>query len=306
MAITYRFRSRSDESLKELKAPRAGVWIDASGITENDVEQLAATHGLDAGLLKDAQDFFEAPRSELEDGVLYFFDRYPVTRAGEITTAPILLAVGKDFVLTAVHEKPEWLTDALSTADTFTTQKTKMFLQVQSGIVREYNRVFGGMRRDVRRSRQNVRDVNERTIEDSVQLEYALNEFVSALVPANTALENVVTGKHLHLFAEDLDLLEDLQLANAQLIESAKNTLRTIQNIRDAHMTIVSNRLNQVVRRLTSLTILLTIPTIIGTLYGMNVDLPWQHSVHAFTFIVVATLVLVAGAAYLFIRNKWL
>lgn len=305
MAVTYRFRSKNDEQMKDLSAPRPGVWIDVVGMSEDDIYNLAQWHGLDDGHLRDAQDFFEAPRLEQEGKVVYFFTRFPARVDNEMTTAPVLIAVGEDFILTAVHESPEWLLRRLQKSDVFTTQKAKFFLQILSALEREYNKVFTAVRRDVRRSRLTLSKVTEQAIEASVQTEYTLNEFVAALVPTNTALQEVLKRKLLPLHEEDVDFVEDVQLANGQLIESAKSSLKTIQNIRSAHATIVSNRLNRVVRTLTALTIILTIPTIVGSFYGMNVTLPFGEHPAAFWWIVTGTGVLMGGVTYLFMRNRW-
>ncbi len=306
MAYTYRFKSRKHDAFEILPTARPGVWIDAVGISDAEVQEFSEKHGLDDGHLRDAQDFFEAPRFEQEGAVTYLFTRYPAEVSGETTTAPILIVVGEDFICTVVHSAPEWLERFRERVDIVTTQKTTIFLHLLRAIEREYTRVFTAMRRDVRRARLSISDVSERSIEESVQLEYALNEFVSALVPTNAALQQVLTGKHLPLFEDDVELIEDVQLANGQLIESAKNALKTIQNIRSAHATLVSNRLNRVVRMLTALTMLLTIPTIIGALYGMNVPLPFQHSPIMFWFIIVFILLLVGVAVSVFKHKGWL
>lgn len=292
--------------MKELPGPRAGVWIDVVGIEDADIALLTERHGIDDGLLKDAQDFFEAPRVEYEQGVAYFFTRFPTKALDDTTTAPLLIIIGDDYVLTAVGEKPEWLDRIMLNAHTYSTQKAKLFLQILGGLEREYNIIFTALRREVRRARLNVSDVTEKAIEQSVEIEYAINELVSALVPTNAALQSITAGKHLKFFEEDLELLEDVRLANSQLIEGAKNTLKTIQNIRAAHTTLVSNRLNRVVRTLTALTIILTIPTIVGTFYGMNVSVPLGESPHAFTFIAAITITIVSLAIYLFRKNRWL
>lgn len=305
MAVTYHFRSKSDETMKEMPTPRPGVWIEVVGMSEDDIYNLAQWHGLDDGHLRDAQDFFESPRLEQEGSVTYFFTRYPSRVDNEMTTAPMLIAVGEDFVLTAVHESPEWLLKRVQKGDVFTTQKAKFFLQLISALEREYNKVFTSVRREVRRSRLTLSKVTEQAIEASVQTEYTLNEFVAALVPTNIALQEVLKRKLLPFHEDDVDFVEDVQLANNQLIESAKSSLKTIQNIRSAHATIVSNRLNKVVRTLTALTIILTIPTIMGSFYGMNVALPFSNHPAAFWGIVMSTGILMGGVTYLFMKNRW-
>lgn len=304
--ITYRFRARSDEKMQELPAHRAGAWIDAQALTESDIEMLSEKHGLDKGHLSDAQDAFESPRHEQEGNIAYFFTRYPTYEEGDAATAPILIAVGDDFVLTVTRERPKFLDSIITSSNVFTTQKTKLFLQLVSAVAREYSGIFVPIHRNIRRYRRNLSGVSEKIIEDFVQLEYSLNEFISALVPTNVALQHLIAGKHLHLFEEDMNYMEDVQLENNQLIENSKSALKTLQNIRDAYTTIVSNRLSKTVRMLTALTILLTIPTIVGTLYGMNVRLPLQDAPYTFGLIVTFIALTVVAVTYLFSRNRWL
>lgn len=304
--IAYRFRARGGESMSVLETPRAGVLIEAVQLTDAEQEHLTKSHSLDNGVLSDARDFFETPRFEYENGTAYFLTRYPARIEGEVTTSPILIAVGNDFVLTVFQDRAEWFEKFISGPEVFTTQKTKLFLQLLREIEKEYTRVFFQVRRDVQQNRARIREVSERGIEELVQIEYTINEFVSALIPTNVALQQIIAGKHLQLYEEDLDFVEDVQLANNQLIENGKNVLKTIQNIRGAHTTLVSTRLNKVVRRLTALTILLTIPTIVASLFGMNVVLPLGDHPKAFLAIIAFIAAVVAVVTFLFARNRWL
>ncbi len=304
--IAYRFRARGDEKMKTLEAPRAGVFVEAVQLSDAEQTTLVDQHKLDVGVISDARDFFETPRFEIENGVAYFFTRYPVHADQEVTTSPVLIVVGGDFVLAVFQEKAAWFEKFMEHADVFTTQKTKLFLQVLRAIEREYTRMFVTMQRDVQRNRARIQEVSERGIEELVRFEYTINEFVSALVPTNAALQQIIAGKHIQFFEEDLDFVEDVQLANNQLIENGKNVLKTIQNIRSAHTTLVSMRLNKVVRRLTALTILLTIPTIIASLFGMNVMLPIDGHPMAFFAIIALIIAVVSVVTYLFAHNRWL
>jgi magnesium transporter len=108
--ITHYFRTLKDAELKTLEAPRNGTWTHVVAPTEEELESLVATYGLDEDILKDAQDFFEVPRMEKSDGGVYFFTRYPYDERDEdIDTAPLLLVVGESFVLTmALREVPQF------------------------------------------------------------------------------------------------------------------------------------------------------------------------------------------------------
>jgi len=116
----------------------------------------------------------------------------------------------------------------------------------------------------------------------------------------------VLTQGHLELYEDDRDLVEDIQLENQQIVESAKANLKTIQNIRSSYTAIVTNNLNGVIKLLTSLTIILTIPTILGSLYGMNVPLPFSESPHAFSTIALVAAVAMGAAAFFFSRRNWM
>ncbi len=110
----------------------------------------------------------------------------------------------------------------------------------------------------------------------------------------------------MKLHEEDRDLIEDLQLSASELIELTKSRLKTIQNIREAYNTIATNNLNKVFKRLTSIAIFMSIPTIIGGLYGMNVKLPLEDNPNAFWIIIAFTFAVTGLFVAFFRRKKWL
>jgi magnesium transporter len=95
-------------------------------------------------------------------------------------------------------------------------------------------------------------------------------------------------------------------IANSQLVDSARSVLKSIQNIRTAAESILTHTLNTTIRTLTILTILLTIPTIMASLYGMNVPLPLGDHPYAFWMVVGAIVLTVVGVVLLFKHHKWL
>ncbi len=101
-------------------------------------------------------------------------------------------------------------------------------------------------------------------------------------------------------------MIEDLQLSTSELIELTKSRLKTIQNLRDAYNTVATNNLNKIFKRLTSIAIFMSIPTIIGGLYGMNIALPYDHHPQAFWIVVGTIGLLMLGFIVFFKRKKWL
>lgn len=307
--ITYYFRTVKDEKLLECKDPRPGVWAHVVDPTEDDVTVLTAQFGLDASILNDARDFFEVPRFERSGSVAYFFTRYPYhdEEGREIDTAPILIAVGESFVATVALREAPFLGDFLSgIKQLHTTQKTKMFLELMSGLLESYNRELVKMNREVNKSKVKLRSIRTRDIERLVRYENALNDIVSALVPTNAWLAQVIAGNHLQFFKEDVALGEDLTITNNQLVDAAKMLLKTIQNIRSAYESILTGNLNVTIRMLTALTIILTIPTTIASLFGMNVTVPLHDNPYAFWIIIAITILSMLGVLHYFSKNRWL
>lgn len=306
--ITHYFRTLKDENLKEIPAVRSGVWVHAEAPTAAELEQLVTVLGVDDVILEDATDFFEVPRFEKEGKVSYFFTRYPYDEKDEdIDTAPLLIAMGETFVLTVAQREVPFLKSFMEgRGDIHTTQKTKLFLEFLDALTRAYNRELVRMRKAVYRDRLRLRTIRNRDIQRLVTYEHTLNDMLSALVPTNNWITQLTKGRQIQFFEEDIELLEDLIIDNNQLIESAMSILKTIQNVRTATESILTNNLNATIRTLTVLTILLTVPNIVSSLFGMNVPVPMGEVEHAFTFIVLFILSVVGVMVYFFKRNEWL
>jgi magnesium transporter len=157
------------------------------------------------------------------------------------------------------------------------------------------------------RGRLNVSNVNNRDFVQFVVVEDALNSFLADLVPANLLLQQLLGGRYLLKFhEEDRDLIEDLVQDTRQLGESSRSSLRTIVNIREAYSNIMTNNLNRRVGVLTTLTVILTIPTIVFSMFGMNVPVPGEGTSWAIAVIVVTTILIMSLALYLLYRKRWI
>jgi magnesium transporter len=179
-------------------------------------------------------------------------------------------------------------------------------LQLFSRLVASYNQFLTDISRRVRRLGIRLEEITNKEIAQLVAFEGVLNDFLSALVPTNTILGNLLSSKFLKLYEEDKELIEDLILSIGQLVEICKSNLKTMVNIRESYSTIMTNNLNRVIKLLTALTVILAVPTMIASFFGMNVALPGAGSPHAFVWIFGFT-VLIAGLLLLvFIRNRWL
>jgi len=296
-----------DKKLKKRTELSPGSWLYVEAPTENEIKELSKKYLLDKILLSDAIDPFEVPRMEVEDSVAYVYARFPYKDGQNIFTTPLLIAISEDF-LASVTQKPVPFFDKFKNGEInfYTTQKTKLFIQIFTELNKLYSSYLIEINKQVRKISGYPGKINDKDILQFVRYEEALNTFVSDLLPISNILKNLLSGKYLKLYEEDKDLVEDILLSTEQLIETCKATLKTIVNIREAYSTIVTNNLNRVIKILTVLTIILTIPTIVSSIYGMNVHLPLEKDPMAFIKIMGSTVVISVVVFLMFKRKDWL
>lgn len=307
--ISYYYRSVREEQLKKLDKFRTGAWINAIAPTSQELEMLHAKYGLDTDLLTDALDPDEIPRSEVEGDVVYVYMRYAYRRDDTVETDPVLLAIGPKFVASiSRHELPN-LERLQASKDLVTTQRAKLLLLLLRHLLLSFETNGKLLDRQIRavRARLSVANISNRDFVQFVVIEDALNSFLAELVPAHLVLQTLLSGRYsLTFYEEDKDLIEDLVQDTRQLIESSRSSLRTIVNIREAYSNIMTNNLNRRVELLTSITVVLTLPTIVFSLWGVNVPVPGTHSRFAFVELVAFTLIAMGALLYVLYKKRWL
>ena len=302
---TY-LKTIGEPELKIIEDFQPSAWIYVENPSEKELLDLSDYFSLEIGLLEDAVDFYEVPRIEIEEGVTYIYTQFPYKLGIEVVTIPVLFVVGKDFFVTiSEREFPFIERFTKERIDFYTTQKTKLFLQLFSQINATYNIFLRQIIRQVKSSRIQLEKIANKDVVQLVAHEEVLNNFMSVLVPTNNVLKRILSGRYVQLYDEDKDLLEDLFLDIGQLMEMCRSNLKNIANIRDAYSTIMTNNLNSVVKLLTSLTVVLMVPTLISSLYGMNVKLPFAGSPIAFVGILIFTFLLSLLILAIFIRKRF-
>lgn len=297
----------NDTKINEMADFKPGSWIYVKDPNEQEFAILEKNFSLNPNILRDALDPYEVPRVEKEKDIVYIFTRVPKKQDEKIATMPLLISVGPDFVMTLSNSDNPILNKFLENSIEFTTtQKTQLLLRFISETIKAYNTFLTNISRDVRGTSGKFSKINEKIIINFVNFEEVVNDFFASLTHISPVLQNIVSGKLIKLYKEDQELVEDLAVGSNQLIELCKSTLKNIVNIREAYSTVVTNDLNKVIKLFTSLTVILTIPTIIASLYGMNVKLPLASNPSAFWLVIIATVIVVSAVFYIFSRNKWL
>jgi len=296
-----------DEDMLERQDFKPGSWLVATDPNHQELDEIALKFGLDPGHLKDAIDPHEVPRYEQEKSDLYFFSRVPVEKDGTIITEPVLIILRQDGVMTVSSGNFNFknLVQKMSSTHT-TTQKIKLFVILVGIINNSYNSMLNKLNKEINTHISNIEQISNKNIIKLIEYERILNDFLNVTVRNNTMLNMLLTGKTLHMFDADHDLVEDLFLATGQMIELTKSSLSNVKNLRDAYSTIMTNNLNRVIKFFTSLTIILTIPTIISSFYGMNIKLPIAEHSLAFGLISALTILICLGLAAFFQKKDWL
>lgn len=298
-----------EPKLKAAKTAKAGSWVHVVEPTEAELEKLAKDFDLDKDILLDATDPHEAPRVDESEGAIYVFCRYCRPTDPDIPTEPMLIVSTEKNIITVMRHNDDILERIINgSLQIATTQKTKTFLQIFEQINHSYRSQLLQISKQILRFRSQMRRAEASSIDliKFIELEEDLNEFLSALQPQALVLNALESGKYMKLYEDDREMVDDIMLNTNELIEQCKSRLRTVVNIRTAYDVIATNNLNKIFKRLTALAIFLAIPTVIGGLYGMNVQLPLHDNKYAFWYIILFTFTAVVLTAKFFSRKKWL
>jgi magnesium transporter len=187
-----------------------------------------------------------------------------------------------------------------------TAKRNRLILQILSRTATVYlnylkriNRISNTIETQLEESMQNER------LMDLLDLQKSLVYFATSLRSNEAVMEKLTRVGMFTKFEEDEDLLEDMIIDNKQAIEMTSIHTNILRSTMEAFSSMISNNLNKVMKFLTSVTIILMLPTLVSSIYGMNVALPFARSTHAFVILMVASVLLALVGVIIFIKRKW-
>lgn len=299
------YRSLKDHKIFIARKSRRGSWIKVEDPSDDELETLILKYHLDKAIVLDALDPYEVPRIEKEDEILYCLVRLPANNHVTILTVPLLIIITQNNVITLSKSNLELvdLTIQEKIAPVITTQKTKLLLQLLEIINAEYEKQLFRLAKEISSHTTDTEKIENAKVIQFVLYETQYNTYLATLNPMKLVLEKLKSNKFIKLHEDDRDLIEDLLWNSDQLIQMSLFGIKQVTNIREAYSTIVSNNLNKTVKILTSVTVILTIPTIISSFFGMNVRVPLAN--HNLGFILIAIFTtLASGTLYYIFKNK--
>ena len=299
-----------DGAMHEKEEMQPGCWIALTNPTASEIIDIADTYQIDPDHLRAPLDEEERSRIEVEDEYTLILVDIPSIeeRNGKdwFVTIPLAIITTKDVLITVCLEETPVLTSFMDgrVRDFHTFMKTRFILQIlykNATQFLQYLRIID-KKSEVIERKLHQSQKNEELIE-LLELEKSLVYFTTSLRSNEVGLEKLLRIEKIKKYPEDTDLLEDVIVENKQAIEMANIYSGILSGTMDAFASVISNNLNIVMKFLATVTIVLSIPTMIASFYGMNVNshgMPFADSPYGFAIVLGLTLLLSLFVAYIF------
>ena len=292
--------------LEEIKEFRKGSWINLVNPSENEIKRVCESINIQEDFIRDALDYEEKARidTEEDDNTILFVIDVPVIEKSEdndiYSTMPLgMIVVRDDFFITVSLRKNKVIEDfeKRKIKNFQTYKKTRFIFQIfylNSSYFLNYLKQINKETEIAEYILKN--SMKNKELLKLLSLEKGLVYFATSLKSNEIVMEKTMRGKIIKLYDDDEDILDDAIIENRQAIEMAQIYTNILNGTMDAYASIISNNLNSVMKTLTSITIVLAVPTMISSFWGMNVQLPFQNNPFGFVimiFISVVTTLLV-------------
>lgn len=302
--------------LEEIKEFRKGSWINLVNPSENEIKRVCESINIQEDFIRDALDYEEKARidTEEDDNTILFVIDVPVIEKSEdndiYTTMPLgMIVVRDDFFITVSLRKNKIIEDfeKRKIKNFQTYKKTRFIFQIfylNSSYFLNYLKQINKETEIAEYILKN--SMKNKELLKLLSLEKGLVYFATSLKSNEIVMEKTMRGKIVKLYDDDEDILEDAIIENRQAIEMAQIYTNILNGTMDAYASIISNNLNGVMKFLTSITIVLAIPTMISSFWGMNVKLPFEDSPLGFVIMVLIAVVLTLGVTWWLKRKDML
>ncbi len=301
------FQTVEDE-LQENDQFSEGCWAALTKPTNEELQQVAQETGIDIDDLRAPLDDEERSRIEQEDDyVVVLVDIPSLDEKDRYVTIPLGIYMTKQLIVTVCLEETPVLKAFMNNRvkEFFTFKRTRFVFQILYRNATSYLRYLRIIDRKSEQIEEklHISQKNKELLE-LLELEKSLVYFTSSLRSNETVLEKLLRTEKVKKYPEDEELLEDVIVENKQAIEMANIYSGILSGMMDAFASVISNNLNVVMKFLSTVTIVMSIPTMIASFYGMNFDnIPLGHSPFGFYIITACTLV-ITSLVVLFFKKK--
>lgn len=313
----YKIMKSTDTGLDELEIDRLekGCWIDVVAPSEEELQEIAAATKIQMDFLTAPLDEEEKSRIEIEDDQILVLVDIPFLRSNkDYDTLPLGIIITENFITTVCLE-PNAVTAEFGAHNTkiFSTfKKTRFLFQIlfkSATLYLKYIRIIirrtDELEKHLRQSMQNSELFN------LLDLQKSLTYFSTSLRSNYIVMEKLLRlrsatqSRHLiKLYEEDEDLLEDVIIEYKQAVEMVEMYSHILNSMMEVFASIISNNLNLVMKFLATMTIVLAIPTLVSSMWGMNVPVPFADNPWGFAIVLTVALGVSGAAAYLLWKRR--
>lgn len=300
-----------DDGLKQMKDYEDGCWIALTNPTPTELLDVSEQFGIDIDHLRASLDAEERSRLELEDDYSLVLVDIPCVEEKNgrerYVTMPLGIVLAKEVLITICLEDTPILKSFMEgrVRGFYTFKKTRFILQIlykNASVYLQYLKIINRKSEEIE-EKLHISTKNRELIE-LLELEKCLVYFTTSLRSNEVVLEKMLKTESIKQYPEDKELLEDVIIENKQAIEMANIYSGILSGMMDAFASVISNNLNIIMKTLATITIVMSIPTMIFSLYGMNFKyIPLGEYRYGFPVVILGTLLLTILVARLFAKK---
>lgn len=305
-----RIYKTTEGGLETLDTIANGAWVNVVDPTPDEMEKLV-TWGMEMDYINYSLDQDEMARMERDEDYTFILLRIPIYQADSdipYNTVPLGIMILGSKIITVCRYDSDIFKALTNGKHRF--MKTGKRYRLTLYIFLETAARYLNLLRDINRATEATEDRLQKSTQNRELLELlkyqkSLTYFATALRSNEVMMERVQKTQLFNYYEEDQDLLEDVLTENQQAIQMTSIATEILSGMMDAFASIISNNLNVVMKALAALTIILNMPTIVASFYGMNVALPGEGHPQAFLTVIGLSLALTALATYFFYKRNW-
>ena len=265
-----------EKKIKKIKRMSQDSWIDLTNPTREEINRVVERTDIDQDFITKMLDADELPRIETDSkATLIVIDTPLITEEKEYITHPLGIIITKsNYIITVSTRKIDILDDFKRNIvnDFRTAKKTRFVIQILIRTINKYLRILKTINKGIDEKEEVLKkSTKNEDLIDLLAIEKTLVYFITSLRENKAVLDRLKRGNVIDLYEGDYDLLDDAVVEMNQAIDMATIYRDILSSITDTYATIVSNNLNDVMKFLAGMTIVLSIPTIISSFLGMNV-----------------------------------
>ena len=301
--------------LKEASEFASSCWINLVDPTTTELEAVLTHSNVPRDFLTDPLDVGERPRFDYEDDASLIIVHVPRPDEDDgdsvapYRTVPLGIILFGQFVITvcsaATPVTTAFLDQIRRVCPPSDTYRFAFRLLWHAGVLflRYINEIHS---RTATLEDELHESISNEALMKLFQIEKTLVYFTTSLKADTIALARANTARQLTLSEDDRDYLEDAMVEYQQALETATIHANILNGTLDTFASIINNNLNNVMKYLTAATIMLAAPTLIASLYGMNIGLPFQNHAHAFSIVMgfSGLLAIAIGALFVILSRK--